>query len=148
MWSLSFVDMLRWTCYMLMYRTLPTHIAFFRKKTWTMEMTRPGNLRMLPRPPARKFFYQRLLTRISFSHWPFSYGPKKRRHRNGASASALGALHGRALAEALMAHVKQDASGLAVEEGETYPQNMSDFGRTERIPKNHRTETYLSYLSW
>ena len=78
----------------------------------------------------------------------FSYGPKKRRHRNGASAGALGALHGRALAEALMVHVKQDASGLAVEEGETYPQNMSDFGRTERIPKNHRTETYLSYLSW
>ena len=37
---------------------------------------------------------------------------------NGASAGALGALHGRALAEALMVHVKQDASGLAVEEGE------------------------------
>lgn len=44
--------------------------------------------------------------------------------------------------------IKQDASGLAVEEGETYPQNMWDFGRTERIPKNHRTETYLNYLSW
>ena len=35
-----------------------------------------------------------------------TYGPKKRRHRNGASAGALGALHG-------------SASGLAVEEGET-----------------------------